>query len=291
MKAIEFPQQKELKAVIKEHIKTAAICCFGKLKTTYSSNHTFYPDNGIQKRHTHLYLLVFVEENIENATNDICDKIKTITDGRITATLLIHQVKSLKKICDDQQYFFWRIMQNGELLYKNAVKPPYLITDATPKRNLKLTSLYVARRKTTISTIWSWVYNDEDACSSIEVKMSALHQIVEQSCLSLIRVFMGYTPNHFSLGHLFNLCEYFSTITADFFPRKSKEDLAMFNLLKRQPSTLRFSKTDEVDYLYYQLLEERCRKFIDLADVLIQEEVDRLKQIESKENRIIENKE
>lgn len=290
MKAIDSSGIQTIRNIIIESISTRGIYCFGEKKQTQSF-HTPFEESVKQEEYIHLYLLVLGEETIENATNDICDKIKTITDGRITATLLIHQVKSLKKICDDQQYFFWRIMQNAELLYQNAAKPPYLITDATPKRNLKFTSLYVARRKNTISTIWSWVYNDEDACSSIEVKMSALHQIVEQSSLSLIRVFMGYTPNHFSLGHLFNLCEYFSTITADFFPRKIKEDLAMFNLLKRQPSTLRFSKTDEVDYLYYQLLEERCRKFKDLADVLIQEEVDRLKQIESEENRIIKNKE
>jgi hypothetical protein len=285
MKAIEFLQQKELEAAITDHIKTAAIYYFGRRQTTENSSTTLYPDKEIQKKHTHLYLLVLVEETIENATNDICDKIKTRTQGSITATLLIHRVHNLKKLYDDQQYFFWSIMQNTELLYLNTAKPPYLITDGTPKRNLKFTSLYVALRKNTICTIWSWVYNDDDACSSIEVKMSALHQIVEQSCLSLIRVFMGYTPNHFSLDHLFNLCAYFSTITADLFPRKTKEDLAMFNLLKRQPSTLRFSKTDEVDYLYYQLLEERCCKFKDQADELMRKELDRIKKMENEEDQ------
>jgi hypothetical protein len=97
MNTIEFPQQKELEAIITEHIKTAAIYCFGKRVTTYSSNYTIYPDTGIQKKDTHLYLLVLVEETIENATNDISDKIKTKTNGSITATLLIHQLSNLKK--------------------------------------------------------------------------------------------------------------------------------------------------------------------------------------------------
>ncbi|TDE43187.1 hypothetical protein E0I26_11265 [Flavobacterium rhamnosiphilum] len=285
MKAIEFSQQKEMEAVIKEHIKTSAIYCFGKFETAYSSNHTIYPNKGIQKKNTHLYLLVFVEENIENVTNDMCDKIRTKTDGRITATLLIHQVKSLKKMCGDQQYFFWCIMQNAELVYQNAGKPPYLSITGIPKRNLKATSLYVANRKNNISTIWGWVYNDDEVNSSDEVKMSGLHQIVEQACLSLIRVFMGYAPNHFSLDHLFNLCEYFTTITTDFFPRKTEEDLSMFKLLKQQPSALRFNKANDVDYLYYPLLEERCCKFKNQADVLTQKELDRLKQIESEEDR------
>lgn len=284
MNTIEFPQQKELEAAIKEHIKTTAIYCFGKRVTTYSSNHTIYPDTGIQKKHTHLYLLVLVEETIENATNDISDKIKTKTDGSITATLLIHQLSNLKKMCDDQQYFFWSIMQNSELLFQDADKPPYLITNGTPKRNLKSTSLYVANRKNNISTIWGWVYNDDDVNSSAEVKMSGLHQIVEQTCLALIRVFLGYTPNHFSLDYLFNLCEYFTTITRELFPRKTQEDQSMFKLLKQQPSALRFSKANDVDYLYYELLEERCCKFKNQADALIQKELDRLKEIENKQD-------
>ncbi|PRZ24940.1 hypothetical protein [Flavobacterium granuli] len=284
MKAIEFSQQKELETAIKDHIKTAAIYCFGKRVTTYSSNHTIYPDKGIQKKHTHLYLLVLVEETIENATNDISDKIKTKTDGSITVTLLIHQLGNLKKMYDDQQYFFWSIMQNSELLFQDAYKPPYLITNGTPKRNLKLTSLYAANRKNNISTIWSWVYNDDEVNSSDEVKMSGLHQIVEQTCLSLIRVFLGYTPNHFSLDYLFNLCEYFTAISTELFPRKTREDQSMFKLLKQQPSALRFSKANDVDYLYYQLLERRCTKFKNEAEVLIQKELDRLKEIENKQD-------
>lgn len=112
-------------------------------------------------------------------------------------------------------------MQNAELLFQDINKPPYLNISETPKRNLKSTSHYIAWRRNNIATIWGWVYNDDDASSSDEVKMSALHQIVEQICLSLIRVFAGYTPNHFALEYLFNLCEYFTTITADFSPTNS----------------------------------------------------------------------
>lgn len=284
MKAIEFLKQKELEAAITSHVKTAGIYCFGKSETIENSSNTLYPHKGMQKKHIHLYLLVLVQETIENVTNDICDKIEVKTEGYITATLLIHQVNNLKKMYDDQKHFFWNIMQNAELLFQDAGKPPYLITNGIPKRNLKSTSLYVANRNNNISTIWSWLYNDDDVNSSDEVKMSGLHQIVEQSCLSLIRVFLGYSPNHFSLGHLFTLCEYFTTITADFFPRKTQEDKSMFKLLKQQPSALRFSKANDAEYLYYQLLEERCCKFKNQANVLVQKELNRLVKIENEED-------
>lgn len=281
MNAIEFSQQKELKEVITGHIKTSAIYCFGRNVTTYSSSRKIYPDKELQKEHSHLYLLVFVQETKDNAVSDISDKIKAKTQGTLTATVLIHHVQSLKDLCQDQQFFFWQIMQNAELLFQDINKPPYLNISETPKRNLKSTSHYIAWRKNNIATIWGWVYNDDDASSSDEVKMSALHQIVEQICLSLIRVFIGYTPNHFALEYLFNLCEYFTTITADFFPRQTKEDKYIFKLLKQQPNTLRFSKANDVDYLNYQIVEERCKKFKKQAEILIQNEINRQNEVEN----------
>lgn len=284
MKTIDNSELHIISTIIIESISTRGIYCFGEKKETQSF-HTPFQDTVKQEEHIHLYLLVFAEETRENASNDICDKIKTKTQGRITVTLLIHQVQSLKKMHDDQQYFFWSIMQNGEPLFQDTVKPPYLSNNGTPKRNLKSTSLYAANRKNNISTIWDWVYNDDEINSSYEVKMSSLHQIVEQTCLSLICVFMGYTPNHFSLDHLFNLCTYFNTITTDFFPRKTDQDRFLFKLLKQQPSALRFNRANDVDYLYYGLLEERCWKFKNQAAVLIKKELDRLTQMESEEDQ------
>jgi hypothetical protein len=281
MNVIEFSQQKELKEVITGHIKTSAIYCFGRNATAYSSSRKIYSDKELQKEHSHLYLLVFVQETKENAGSDISDKIKTKTQGSLTATVLIHHVQSLKGLCQDQQFFLWQIMQNAELLFQDINKPPYLNISETPKRNLKSTSHYIAWRKNNIATIWGWVYNDDDASSSDEVKMSALHQIVEQICLSLIRLFIGYTPNHFALEYLFNLCEYFTTITTDFFPRQTKEDKSIFRLLKQQPNTLRFSKANDVDYLYYQVVEERCKKFKEQAEILIQNEINRQNDVEN----------
>lgn len=285
MNAIEFSQQKELKEVITGHIKTSAIYCFGRNVTAYSSSRKIYPDKELQKEHSHLYLLVFVQETKENAGNDISNKIKTKTEGSLTVTVLIHHVQSLKDLCQDQQFFFWQIMQNAELLFQDINKPPYLNISETPKRNLKSTSHYIAWRKNNIATIWGWVYNDDDASSSDEVKMSALHQIVEQICLSLIRVFIGYTPNHFALEYLFNLCEYFTTITSDFFPRHTQEDKNIFKLLKQQPNTLRFSKANDVDYLNYQIVEERCKKFKKQAEILIQNEIDQLNEVKNESEK------
>lgn len=286
MQAIEFSQQQLVSEVISSHIRTAAIYCFGTQTTAYSSSRLLGPDKGVQKEHVHLYLLVFVRETIENANNDISDKISTRTGGRVATTLLLHPIRGLKKLCHDQQLFFWQVMQEAELWYQDKDKPPYLNNAGIPKRNVKSTASYVASRSYVSDTIWDWVYNDDNPSGAYRVKMASLHQIVEQTCLSLIRVFMGYTPNHFALGYLFGLCEYFTTITADFFPRQTKEEKALFNLLKQQPNGLRFSRANYISYLQYDLLEERCGAFKRQADLLIQNEMDRLSEAEKETKEI-----
>ncbi|WP_026705284.1 hypothetical protein [Flavobacterium soli] len=88
------------------------------------------------------------------------------------------------------------------------------------------------------------------------------------------------------MGYLFGLCEYFTTITADFFPRQTKEEKALFHLLKQQPNGLRFSRASYISYLQYDLLEERCGAFKREADLLIQNDMDRLSEAEKETKEI-----
>lgn len=270
--------------IITSYSQTRAIYCFGKREVSKSFDGKIISNNDTQDKQQHLYFLVFVDSEIENGSNNISDKITTATGGLITATVLIHQLSSIKKMTGDQQFFFWNIMQSAPLIFQKEENVPYMIVEKTPSRNLNSTSHYVASRERNVATIWGWVYNDCDLDSSAEVKMSGLHQVIEQTCLALIRAFLGYSPNHFSLDHLFNLCEYFTTITTDFFPRKTPEDQSLFKMLKQQPSVLRFSKADDVEDLDYELLERKCTNFKNQAEVLIQKELDRLKEIEQDKN-------
>lgn len=272
-------------AIITETLETMAIYCFGKRSINNSLTNTILDENQANFENNHYYLFVIVNHYTPDASANLADCIKRQTEGQHTVTILLHKKTSLKQKQGNQQFFFWNIMQSASLIFQKEDNIPYMIVAKTPARNLNSTSHYVANRKRNVDTIWSWVYNDCDLESSAEVKMSGLHQIVEQTCLALIRAFLGYSPNHFSLDHLFNLCEYFTTITTDFFPRKTPEDKSLFKILKQQPSVLRFNKVDDVENLDYELLERKCTEFINQAEVLIQKELDRLKEIENQQDK------
>ncbi|WP_281235171.1 hypothetical protein [Flavobacterium gelatinilyticum] len=281
MKAIQNTASDLIYRVISQNIDPIGIYCFAQKKSSYTFNEPF--QKSVQKeKHVHLYLLIIAEEFEDNIGNDITDKIKSRSRGQITVTILLHRVRNIIKLYGDQQYFFWNVFKNAQRIHIDAYRSPIIWAKNPEKRYVKSTSAYAGDRRNVTASIWDLIYNN-DQYFSYEVRMCSLHQIVEQICLSLIRVFLGYTPNHFSLGYLFELCEYFTSLTSEHFPRNSRDEKNMFKLLKKNPNTLRFSRRNSFDYLYYGLMEDRCRDFMKEAEVLIQKELERLEGIHLEE--------
>ena len=276
MKAIQNTTSDLIYRVISQNIDPIGIYCFAEKKSSYTFNEPFQKP-AKKEKHVHLYLLVIAEEFEDNIANDITDKIKGRSKGLVTVTILLHSVRNIVKLYGDQQLFLSNIINNSQALFIDAEKHPEVAFNSGI-RHVKSTTLYAEDRSNVSSSIWDLVYNN-DQYFCYEVRMCSLHQIVEQTCLSLIRVFLGYTPNHFSMGYLFELCEYFTGITSDFFPRNSRDEKNMFRLLKKNPNTLRFSRKNSSDYLYYQLMEDRCRDFMKEAEVVIEKELERLAEI------------
>ena len=276
MKAIQNTTSDLIYRVISQNVDPIGIYCFAEKKSSYTFNEPF--QKPVQKeKHVHLYLLVIAEEFEDNIANDITDRIKSRSKGLITVTILLHSVRNIVKLYGDQKIFLCNIIKNSQALFIDAEKHPKVTVDSEI-RHVKSTTLYAGDRSNVTASIWDLIYNN-DQYFSYEVRICSLHQIVEQTCLSLIRVFLGYTPNHFSMGYLFELCEYFTSITSDFFPRNSRDEKNMFRLLKKNPNTLRFSRTNSSNYLYYQLMEDRCRDFMKEAEVKIEKELERLHEI------------
>ncbi|WP_338841245.1 hypothetical protein [Flavobacterium ginsenosidimutans] len=276
MKAIQNTKSDLIYRVISQNIDPIGIYCFAEKKSSYTFNEPFQKPVKKEK-HVHLYLLVIAEEFEDNIGNDLTDKIKSRSKGLITVTILMHSLRNIVKLYGDQQLFLCNIIKNSQALFIDPEKHPKLGVNSGI-RHVKSTTLYAGDRSNVTASIWDLIYNN-DQYFSYEVRMSSLHQIVEQTCLSLIRVFLGYTPNHFSMGYLFELCEYFTCITSDYFPRNSRDEKNMFRLLKKNPNTLRFSRTKSSDYLYYQLMEDRCRDFMKEAEAMIEKELARLAEI------------
>ena len=255
--ALSFEEM--ISKVITRYLKTAAIFCFGKREGAT----------------THFYLLVLENEHKENAVHDLADIIKSKTKGQCSATLIIHDVTEISLAKGEQRRFFLNVIATGKALYRREGVNELTLVEQVPPRDYKQAISYLQNRNLIVNQISEWQGEYEWANYS-PLKAVMLHHIVEQVCLGMLKLFLGYTPNHFALGYLLELCEYFAPAAGKFFPRNSDEDKRLFKNLSRYSWTLRYSGDDDVDFEAMSLLQTRCNDFADYAQEVIQRELKRI---------------
>lgn len=264
MKTIDSLGLKTVSSIIADCISTSSIYCFGEKKQFHAFDNPFQESASGEKQNTHYYLLVLTDQYIINAVADISDIIKHKTQGRYTATLLFYKTKFRHSLTHNQKYFYHQVVSKGYKAYERENSPLIISFDKLPKFKIKRIRSYWKNRKIIAETYLESVDNVDYASTGF-VQESMLHIALEQTCLGLISVFLGYYPDHFSLSYLFEICEIFTPLTSDVFPRNTSEDKAMFDLLKVNPASLRWCNVQESCLVSTQLLEKRCGIFYQKA--------------------------
>lgn len=281
MKTIDSTGLQLISNIIIERISTSGIYCFGEKKKTQAVQNPFQESLSKHKEHTHFYLLVITNEIIENASFDIADTIKTKTDGRYTVTLLLHKTTSIRFLAPHKMFFFHEALTKSQMVYEHVNVPPNIAFDEIPIRNLESIRSHWSNRKR-IAEVYLESENQIDGSDTEVIQEAMMHTAVEQLCLGLIDVFLGYNPNHFSIAYLFDLCEIFTDLTSEIFPRNTQEDKELFDLIKAHPSKLRWTRLKTMNFLHTELLQKRCNLFQQKAIELAEAELNRLESLKFK---------
>ncbi|MBF4518732.1 hypothetical protein IRZ71_20445 [Flavobacterium sp. ANB] len=256
--------EKLVSDTVTSYLKTEAVYCFGTLEKTVR----------------HFYLLVLVKENKLNAVHDLADVIKSRTKEQCTATLLIHNISELKSATGDQKFFFLNIIKNGKALFKK--ESAVLETVNLPVRCITSAKEYLSYRNIVVNYMESWQGDYEWACYA-PLKGLMLHTMAEQICLGMIRLFMGYSPNHFSLSYLLEICDHFNPEISSYFPRVTEQDRNLFTILSRSYASLRYSGADTFSELDMNLLQDRYNDFAGFCTGVVQDELRRTEKLISAE--------
>jgi hypothetical protein len=284
MKAIENSGLQTISNIIVESISTSSIYCFGEKKNIQAFQNPFQEFISAKKEHTHFYLMVLTDEYIINAVADISDIIKTKTEGRYTVTLFFYKAKYGHYLTPNQIYFYHQVLTKGYKVYERENMPLSISFDGVPKRNIDSTRSYWKNRNKVAETFLR-SENQIDYMDTGFVQDSMMHIAVEQICLGLINVFLGYYPDHFSMAYLFDICEIFTPLTSDVFPRTTSEDKRLFELLKTNPSSLRWANIKKSCLVDTELLDKRCSLFHERACVIVEAELERLENLEPKKQK------
>lgn len=282
MKTMENLGLQTISKIIVESISTSSIYCFGEKKQVQTIQNPFKEFVSTHKEQTHFYLMVLTDEYVVNAVADISDIIKTKTEGQYMVTLLFFNVKYGHYLSPNQRYFYHQVLAKGYKIYERENMPLNICFDEIPERNINYVRSYWKNRNKVAETFLGNL-NQVDYTDTGFVQDSMIHIVVEQICLGLINVFLGYHPDHFSLAYLFDLCEIFTPLTSEMFPRITSEDKRLFDLLKTNPSSLRWINVKKSSLLDTEHLERRCGLFYEKACEIAEVELQRIESLSSKE--------
>lgn len=273
----DFSEDKGLqfiKSFLLDNLKLSGLYCFGiHHKNKMYSN--ALSEEVKARQHTHYYLLVFSIDSKENAIADLSDIIKKKSKGQYTVTLLIHKATTVRQLTAERSYFFYQAMTKGLNLYEHGSVPPCIAFDEAPERNVAYIKAYW-RNRNRVSEVFLESQGMVDGIDTEPIQEAMMQIAMENTALALIDTFLGYRPVHFHLGYLFDLCNLFSTLPRDIFPRNTEEEIKLFELLSKHISKLRSANMGPMNFLHTELLQKRCRLFQEKATVIIEKEIQRL---------------
>lgn len=269
--------------IITQAVAVSALYCFGEKHSSRSATGCVLDAHEAEFQTTHYYLFLIVKEYQADIPGNLSYMIKEHTNGRCTATVVMHSKKSLRQKEGDQQYFFHQIMERAQLLFKESTNPPYLPFNKVPSRHYPSAKIYLHQRIRTASFLQEAECMDGGGATKIHLYLMRL--VVEQTCLGLIRLFLGYTPHQYSLQFLFELCEYFTPLTSEIFPRETDKDKEFLKIMSGSTTSLRHGYIDDVASHDYEVLSNRYNEFVDRSDKLIAKELEKIELLNENNNQ------
>jgi hypothetical protein len=277
MESFTLPQQETelVLQVVQKIVSPCTVYVFGyrnesKLKRNFLAN-----DMSVEVTRYHYYLLLFSKELLPNGGTTISNAIAEASDHSITATVLLHKGTDLATRQVGQQCFFDQVLRGGQRLCLDTTAPPYLLNAVTTKSTDADTAYWhkcVGVAQFNIQAAADSEQLDVELC-----KIALLHTAVNQIALGLIRGFLGYTPNTYSLAHLLQLCGYFTDLPLQVFHQETDLYSKRYKMLCAPPSMLNHwtkLNANEQDYIW---ILDACQLLLLEAKAMVENELIREK--------------
>ncbi len=265
---------KKICTIIADTIETDAVYCLGYRNTINTVSTGIFIENNYSE-HIHFYLVVFATKLKRNSLAKLNKQISKCLGSQAAATLLLHTTASLQEVTKNQHYFFYRLFEQGNIVYRKKEVQSLLNVVHEHNPCYDDSRIYLYTRNTAAMDYL-------EALAAIEKNGSTmtsavlLHLAAEHICLMLIHSLLGYHPQKFSTEYLFELCDYATTLTREIFPRNTPHEQKLFKILCIRPGQLRYRHIDAVPYQELQIVASRCREFQSRAFKIALEKIELL---------------
>lgn len=270
---------KSLIGLIVEKFRPVKIFCFSKRFLTDGMTGTFVDNTTIYKCHYCLLMVTETNTRIDHEVQDYANGL--YEDG--TITILCHGQEAISEAIQKNSRFFISLYSIGKLLYSRDginvldLTRRYDISDA-PNKAYKHYQHRIALAEAFLIGASECLAKEQYAVCTF-----LLHQVVEQCCIGIIRVFLAYRSEVHNLKRLLLLCNAFSDAPYNLFLSGTMEDSRLFEILVKSYSQARYGSTFHVQRQDAYSLSEKIKRFLEMTEGMCEDEISRLEKLESKE--------
>jgi len=274
-------QRKQLAGLVTVIVKTISpdkIICYGSRIICTKNWSCFLDGDCYQENTSTAYdFLIVTNDDEKRADDEIIQMIERLAEPLgLCINTVVHKLLSVNDALQKSSLFFAILYLKGALLYNGDG-----LSFTNPMEELSLDTL-----KSRIEKNWNKgfviaqrFYQTATHCLSngwYELCLFMLHQAAQHCCMALLRAFMGYRSKTHNLGRLLTMIENFSLAPAAIFPRVTKEENELFDLLRKAYSDARYNEDYTVTAEKAIILIDRIKELLVLAEQLYNQKLDTL---------------
>lgn len=244
--------------IILKELKTLKIYCFGERKGIQERQNI--SEAALLKSFHHYDLLIITEKNAQIYPNQISQVIYEKTAGKIATTIIITSVAKVELALKKGNRFLNRICQAAKEIYAD---PDFSLTFSRSQTSQKETLLnlkkdfFLREHRSSCFLEAAGKMAGEDDATEVSLQYMAIQQI----CLGVLYVVLGFRPDCLKIEYLLDLCSNFSDAPVDCFPQKSENDKRLFKMLTGSLNEVQFRTSNKRSFVDVDLLFNRSETF------------------------------
>lgn len=268
-------QKEQFSAFIKALVQKFApeqIYSFGKnidFKISYSC---FIESH---REENHHYFLLMVTESVTRIEHEAQDFANTCYPfGKIT--ILAHGQETITNAIKANNRFFITIYNEGKILYSRdgMVQRSHTINFIPTQGAVKAQKHY--NHRSALAT--GFLKSAKECLMNQHYNLSAFmaHQVVEQCCIVLIRVYLAYRSDVHNLYRQLRLCDCFSPAPSNLFLSGRDDDKRLFEIMVKSYSAARYKDDFKVEQADAEQIFTRVSTFLKLTEMMCGDKINSL---------------
>jgi HEPN domain-containing protein len=261
----------ELIQTIVQSMQPEKIICYGSRTTTMQDWSCFWEEDGYKGSifPTTYDLLVITSAGEKRADHEIIQLIEQQGEPlSCNVTCVVQKITSFNEALEKGYRFATTVYRKGVLAYNGGGQ---LLATLPQESDNTVVRSKIEAHWIRGFTIAQRFFKSATNCLQDgwpEQAAFNLHQSVQHTCMTLLRVFTGFRSTTHNLSRLLALIENFTFEPATVFPCITKEEKELFTLLNRAYSDARYNEQYTIPVEKVVILVERVKELLAIAEQL-----------------------